>query len=155
MQIADRIWAFLRSSRTLIFVGVISLLLPATATIAQDSFWKDENGNPIPNTEFRSGVNGFGGWLVVTPDADWQAKWETPSNSIPRFNTADTIRRDERLFILIFFSNPELTDKQMADVTCDIDVTRPDESSSVHQVNAVCFRGELKGRRRTFICLRQ
>ena len=32
-----------------------------------------------------------------------------------------------------------------ADVTCDIDVVRPDGTSSVHQVDVVCFGGALKG----------
>jgi hypothetical protein len=128
-----------------IFAIAIQLFLCLPTGASAEPFWKDENGNPVPNTEFRSAVNGFAGWLVVTPDADWQAKWETPSKTIPRFNTANTVRRDERLFVLIFFSNPKLTDKQMAEVTCDINVTRPNGTSSIHQVDAVCSRGELKG----------
>ena len=30
-------------------------------------------------------------------------------------------------------------------MTCDIDVVRPDGTSSVHQVDVVCFRGALRG----------
>ncbi len=47
--------------------------------------------------------------------------------------------------MLTFFANPKLTEKGVADVTCDIDVVKPDGTSSVHQVDAVCFRGDLGG----------
>ena len=112
----------------------------------KDNFWRDEKGNPTANTESRSGVNGFGGWLLATTDTDWRAKWETSSNTVPHFTEATTVGKGTHVFVLIFFSNPKLSDTRAANVTCDIDVTRLDGSSSVHQPNAVCFQGELKGR---------
>ena len=124
----------------------LCLILWSPAGLAQEHLWKDEHGNPVPNTKFRNEINGFGGWLVVTPDSDWEAKWNTSPETVPQFTTAGTVKRGGQLFILVFFSNPKLTDKKTADVTCDIDVKRPDESTSVHQVDAICFRGELKGK---------
>jgi len=115
------------------------------ALLAEDRFWRDENGNLAPNSESRSAVSGFGGWLVVTSDADWRAKWETPSNTVPHFTEAKVVARGQHIFILIFFANPKLAETGIADVACDIDVIRPDGSSSVHQADAVCFHGELKG----------
>jgi hypothetical protein len=124
--------------------ALLSVFLVA-ALLAEDRFWRDENGNLAPNTEARSAVNGFGGWLVVTSDADWRSKWETPSNTVPHFTEAKAVPRGKHIFILTFFANPKLTEKGIADVACDIDVIRPDGTSSVHQADAVCFRGELKG----------
>ena len=127
------------------FVAVVVLLTFAAAAFAQDLFWKDQQGNPAPNTESRSAVNGFGGWLLVTSDQDWRAKWDTPADTIPHFTEAKSVARGKKVFVLIFFANPQLSDAQSADVTCDIDVVRPDGSSSMHQKDLTCFRGKVKG----------
>ena len=81
----------------------------------------------------------------MTSDADWRSKWETSSNTVPRFTEAKTVARGKHVFILIFFANPKLAEERSADVACDIDVIRPDGSSLVHQTDIVCFHGELKG----------
>jgi hypothetical protein len=124
---------------------VFLFFIIAVVAIAEDRFWRDEHGNFVPGTEARNAVAGFGGWLVGTSDSDWQAKWETSPNTVPRFTEAKTVARGKAIFILTFFANPKLTDSGVADVTCDIDVLRPDGTSSVHQVDAVCFRGALRG----------
>jgi hypothetical protein len=125
--------------------GIVSLLLVVSVALADDRFWRDERGNLAPNTEARSAVKGFGGWLLVTSDADWKQKWETSPDTVPRFAEAHMVARGKHVFVLTFFANAKLTDTGEADVTCDIDVIRPDGSSNVHQVGAVCFRGQLKG----------
>ncbi len=96
-----------------------SLAQPAT----DEAIWKDADGNAVPNTEFRASKEGFGGWLFITPDAG-KEKWETSPETVPRFNTADKVGRGERLFILIFFSNPKLDGQNNADITCAGDVKR-------------------------------
>jgi len=126
---------------------VAIVLLVASSAFSQDA-WHDENGNAVPDTDARKVVEGFGGWLLVTSDVDWQQKWETPSNAVPRFTEANSIARGNPIFVLTFFSNPQLSASGEADVTCDIDVTRPDGTSSAHQVDATCFRGTLKPDRR-------
>jgi hypothetical protein len=117
----------------------------ALVAMAEDRFWRDDHGNFSPNTEARNAVAEFGGWLVVTSDSDWQAKWETSPDTVPRFTEAKAVARGETIFILTFFANPKLTESGDADVTCDIDVVKPDGTSSVHQVDVVCFRGALGG----------
>jgi hypothetical protein len=126
--------------------GLIVLFLAiAVLALANDRFWRDEHGKFLPGTESRNAVDGFGGWLVVTSDSDWQAKWETSSDTVPRFTEAKTVARGKTVFILTFFANPKLNENGDADVTCDIDVVKPDGTSSVHQVDVVCFRGALRG----------
>jgi hypothetical protein len=120
-------------------------LLLARFAHAEDVVWKDEAGNPAPNTESRSSKNGFGGYLVVTPDADWRKKWETSPETVPHFNTSETVNRGQQLFILIFFINPGVDRDNNADVTCDIQSIRPDGSFSINQKDFVCFRGKLEG----------
>ena len=124
---------------------IVLFLAIAAVALANDRFWRDEHVKFLPSNESRNAVDGFGGWLVVTSDSDWQAKWETSPDTVPRFTEAKTLTRGETIFILIFFANPKLSESGDADVTCDIDVMKPDGTSSVHQVDAVCFRGALKG----------
>jgi hypothetical protein len=124
---------------------VFLFFIIAVVALAEDRFWRDQNGNFAPDTDTRRAVAGFGGWLVVTSDSDWQAKWETSPDTVPRFTEAKTVARGETIFILTFFGNPKLSESGDTDVTCDIDVVRPDGTSSVHQVDAVCFRGVLRG----------
>jgi hypothetical protein len=127
-------------------VAVLTLFSLGSSLFAQNNFWRDDKGNPIPDTESRRSVSDFGGWLVVTPDKDWQAKWNAPWNTIPHFNEASTVEKGKQVFILTFFSNPKLSERGTAEVTCDIDVTRPDGTSSIHQVDLVCLQGALRGK---------
>ncbi|GLQ47830.1 hypothetical protein GCM10007862_28810 [Dyella lipolytica] len=124
------------------------ILLIALATLAIPAFgqegWKDQGGHLTQNTESRNSVDEFGGWLVVTSDADWNAKWQTPSDTVPHFTEAKTVARGKEIFVLILFANPLLDSNGGANVTCDLDVTRPDGTSSIHQVGAVCFQGKIK-----------
>jgi hypothetical protein len=120
------------------------LVLIAGGASAQEG-WRDEHGQLIADTDARKSVSGFGGMVLVTSDADWRSKWETPSNAVPHFTEAKGVLRGNRAFVLTFFANPELNGAGNANVTCDIDVVRPDGTSSIHQIDAVCFKGALKG----------
>src|SRR5262245_48831661 len=119
------------------------LLLISSAACAPEG-WRDEHGNPTPATDARKSVRGFSGWVLVTPDSNWKAKWETPSNTVPRFDEAKDVSRGGRAWVLILFGNPQPNGAGDVDVTCDIDVVKPDGTTSVHQADAVCFRGALK-----------
>ncbi|MBM7119959.1 hypothetical protein [Dyella kyungheensis] len=126
-------------SKLLSFLLLSLLCFPA---FCQDG-WRDEHGHPARDTDSRRSVNGFGGSLVVTPDADWQAKWQTPSDTVPHFSVAKIVPRGQQVFFLIFFANPLLKEDGTADITCDIDVLRPDGKSSFHQLDVPCFKGAI------------
>jgi hypothetical protein len=120
-------------------------VVPSTAPDRGDPVWKDEHGHAAPNTEFRQAKRGFGGWLIVTPDADWEKKWNTSPETVPHFNTADTVERGKNLTILIFVINPARDARNNVDVTCDMQSIRPDGSLSIDQKNVPCLKGELQG----------
>src|SRR5262245_24385861 len=75
----------------------------------QETFWKDERGMPVPDTRFRKSVGGFGAWLVVTSDQDWEQKWNTPAETTPQFTEARTVQKGGRIFVLLLFANPALS----------------------------------------------
>lgn len=126
------------------FTFAVTLLLASLTTFAQEG-WKDEQGHPVPNTYLRQSQDGFGGWLIVTSDADWRAKWDTPSSSTPNFKVVSTANRGVQLFVLTFFSNPKLNPINSADISCDIVIIKPDGLVSMHQLDTVCFKGKING----------
>lgn len=87
----------------------------------------------------------FSGVLIVTPDKEWEKKWNTSPESIPYVASGATVRKGGELFILTMFANPQLDASGAASVSMDIDVNRPDGSSSSHAEAAVCVRGTLEG----------
>jgi len=125
--------------------GVALAIALATSARAQELTWKDLQGKPIPETEARRSKNGLGGSLLVTSDADWQEKWNTPAETIPEFKEAKSVGRGQRIFVLIFFANPRLDADGRANLSCDLDVTRPDGSVSTHQAGVACFQEKLLG----------
>lgn len=76
----------------------------------------------------------------MTPDADWQEKSNTPADTVPEFKEAKSVSRGQRIFILIFFSNPRLDANGRANLNCALDVMRPDGSVSTHQTGMACFQ---------------
>jgi hypothetical protein len=126
----------------LVSLAVVGASAPAAH---QEAFWKDASGKAAPETRFRKSVKGFGGWLVVTSDQDWEQKWNTPADTTPSFTEATAVERGGRLFVLLLFSNPALTKSGRAVVKCDIEVERPDNTISTLLHDAVCFEGPLSG----------
>ena len=124
-------------------LSVFALLLLSSTAFAQVG-WRDQHGHAARDTDARKSVSGFGGWVIVTSDTDWQTKWETPSNTTPRFTVVKDVSRGNRVFVLTFFANPKLNAAGEVNVTCDIEVTRPDGTISTHQSDVVCFKGVLK-----------
>lgn len=107
--------------------------------------WVTRDGKPVPNSDAMKSINGFGGWLVVTPDSDWEAKWNTSPETIPSFSEAKDVSYGEKLTILTFYINPKTNASSEIDVLCDIKVTRPDGRSSVNAKGVKCAAGKLQG----------
>ena len=126
---------------TLIFL-LITLALNAHA---ETGGWVTRDGKPVPNSDAMKSINGFGGSLVVTPDSDWEAKWNTSPETIPHFSEAKNVTYGEQLTILAFYINPKTNASGELDVLCDIKITRPDGSSSANAKAVQCAAGKLQG----------
>lgn len=125
---------------------LISLLMTlALIAHAETGGWVTKDGKAVPNSDAMKSINGFGGWLVVTPDSDWEAKWNTSPETIPKFSEAKNVSYGEKLTILPFYINPKTNASGELDVLCDIKVTRPDGSSSADTKGVKCAAGKLQG----------
>jgi hypothetical protein len=122
----------------------ILILVFSTHAIGSDDFsWVTADGNKAPETENQKSKSGFGGWLLVTPDKDWEAKWNTPRENVPHFSEAEDVRLGEELTILPFFANPKLDESRNFEVLCDIKVEKPDGTYSINEKNIPCAKGIL------------
>ncbi|WP_444919116.1 hypothetical protein [Microbulbifer sp. JMSA003] len=117
------------------------LILVSITARSENVGWRNADGSPAPNTDSMKSIDGFGGWLLVTPDADWEQKWNTPSENVPHFNEAHDVSYGQELTILIFFTNPKPNEQGLMNITCDIKVQRPDGSLSINADNVPCAVG--------------
>ncbi|TCV86453.1 hypothetical protein [Sulfurirhabdus autotrophica] len=126
---------------------VLIFLLMSLSLVAHASIegWVTKDEKIVPNSDAMKIINGFGGWLVVTPDSDWEAKWNTAPETIPHFSVAKNVSYGETLTILTFYINPKANASGELDVLCDIKVTRPNGSSSANSKGVQCAAGKLQG----------
>lgn len=120
------------------------IFLAVLAACAEEGLRLGELG---PNTDSRKALFGFSGWLLLTTDVDWRKKWGTSATTAPKpdGDEAQAVAKGKHLFALTFFSNPPLNTDGKADVSCDLEVLKPDGSASFRQTDAVCFKGAIKG----------
>lgn len=124
---------------------LILVLSCSQSLYAESGGWITRDGKPVPNTDSMKSIDGFGGSLVVTPDPDWEAKWNTSPDTVPHFREASKVRYGERLTILTFFINPQVNESGEINVVCDIKVTRPDGSQSINSKGIECAKRKLQG----------
>lgn len=124
---------------------LMSLMLVALNVCAFDGQYFGPDKSTWANTDYRKTKNDFAAWLLVTPDSDWQEKWSTPPDTVPRFSEANALKVGEQVFILTFFVNPKTDNHNNAKVLCSLKVTRPDSSVAVEQTSIPCLVGEMKG----------
>jgi hypothetical protein len=132
----------INTMRTLLFIALSFASLQA---FGADKVWLGPDRNKWPDTEFRKTKNDFAGVLLVTPDTDWEQKWNTPPDTIPYFREAKTVRVGENLVILTFFVNPKTDKDGNAKVICSIKTTRPNGTVSIDQGNIPCLTGKPLG----------
>jgi hypothetical protein len=129
--------------------GMLLILLYLTSTApvsAEQWFWKDALGHPVPDTPSRRSSNGVGGWLLVTSDDNWKEKWNTPSATVPQFTEAHTVVVGQRLHILTFVANPPRSTDGHVNLTCDLSMQRPDGTFSMQRQDMECLTGSVVGK---------
>ncbi|MET0290826.1 MAG: hypothetical protein ABW136_00585 [Steroidobacteraceae bacterium] len=110
---------------------LMALWFPAFAASAADE------------TASRRAPDGFAASMLLTSDADWRAKWNTPTSTTPEFTRVDSVKRGTPIWLLVFFANAKTDAAGAAQITCDIRFTRPDGKIALDQKDVSCLRGKL------------
>ena len=127
------------------YAAVLLSLALASAASAQSPFWKDQNGKPAAETASMKSRDGFGGSILLTSDADWKQKWDTPAESSPNFTVASKVGAGRKVSLLMFFSNAKPDAAGNIKVLCDITLIDPKGAASLIKKDAVCFDGQISG----------
>lgn len=125
-------------------IVILVLFVTTLAVHAEDFNWRTGDGAKAPNTKNQKSISGFGGWLLVTPDKDWEEKWNTPKENIPHFSEAEEVELGEELTILPFFANPKLDENRYFKILCDIKIIKPNGSFSINEIDVPCAEGILE-----------
>lgn len=134
--------------KTILLTLLLSLsfnVIASLKTIPDEGGWVNKDGTRTPNSDNMKSINGFGGWLVVTPDKNWAQKWETPTENTPYFSEANEVKYGEELTILPFFINPKVDSAGEINIYCHIKITKPTGKVSIDQDNIPCANGKLHG----------
>lgn len=123
---------------------IVLLFVFTQAAYCEEFYWRLSDGSKAPDTKSKKSVNSFGGWLVVTPDIDWEEKWNTPRENVPSFTVAEEVMLGEELTILPFFANPKLDQSSSINILCDIKLTRPDGSFPIKEQDVPCAQWTLE-----------
>lgn len=118
-------------------LAAMALLLPLS--VPAQTGQPDATGNTLPGASATQSSEGFSASLVITADPDWQQKWESPPDVAPRFDLATEVKEGGSLYILSFLSNPMLDAAGMAQVRCDLRISKPDGSLSGDEHDLPCF----------------
>lgn len=123
--------SFMKHLVVLLLVFPTFALSAATDRIARE-------GAPAESTASTAQAGRFAGWLLATSDEDWVQQWNMPSDSAPRFTEASRVAYGDSLTVLIFFANPTPNSAGDMELSCDIEVRRPDGSYSINEKDLHC-----------------
>jgi len=120
------------------------LLMVCLSCRAEDEFhWRMADGRAAPQQENQKSRDGFGAWLLLTPDADWEQKWNTPNEHVPEFSVVKEVLRGEPVHVLPFYANPKVGPDGNIRVQCDFRLQRPDGTAAFAQQGLPCASGPL------------
>lgn len=125
------------------WAALIAAAVLAVASDASAQAWRAPDGMPSPQSESRNEVEGFSAMVLVTPDLDWQAKWNTPPDVTPNFRETDRVARGDTVAILVFLSGPKIVDGAI-DTKVDLRVLQPDGVPQGDEKAAPCLTGPAK-----------
>jgi len=109
-------------------VATVAICCLASAAVARGVGWRSASGDPLPDTEARKSVDGFGGWLLVTAGKEWTQQSDSlQALALASSRQATSVMPGDLISLPIFLLNPAKdTHTGNVDVTCDVVFTRPD-----------------------------
>lgn len=112
----------LKTSR---LIPLAACLLTASCAMAPRTVVERADVPHGPEYEWQASGEGFGAAVVVTADPEWKRKWGTPAPRLPRIDQARSLRIGQKVWTLLFLTNPSADLTGTVDVTCDLRMIRP------------------------------
>jgi hypothetical protein len=99
-----------------------------TSAMAGDVGWRSASGNPLPDTQSRKSVDGFGAWLLVTSSSELPQQGDAlRSLEFAQSRQVTFVKAGDRISLPVFVLNPTRDARSgEADVICDVAFNRPD-----------------------------
>ena len=126
------------------FATTVATCFLLTAAVAGDVGWRSASGDPLPDTEARKSVDGFGAWLLVTSGSESTQQGDSlQSLALASSRQVTSVMPGDVISLPIFLLNPT-RDAQggTVDVTCDVAFTRPDRKPE-RSYSFKCLEGPL------------
>ncbi|MCP5076242.1 MAG: hypothetical protein GY947_23470 [Rhodobacteraceae bacterium] len=117
----------------LIVAGLLCMTLARADTVVQPCSCQNEGEK-----------DGFRALTIITVDENWQEKWDTPPDVIPRFKTSSKLGVGDAATLLVFFANAH-TENGIAKITCDLLLSKPD-GTELNRGPEICGEGKMEGR---------
>ncbi|MFV8250010.1 hypothetical protein [Bdellovibrio bacteriovorus] len=114
--------------------------------------WKDPKGKILENIPERKSKNGFGGWIILTDDLNWEKEWNTHSGYMPKLRQVTEMKRGKITELLITFSNPKADSNSNSTIKTDVVIVKPDGKVDIIQTNNHCFSGKAPKNRGIAMC---
>ena len=116
----------IRATARITFATTVATCVLLTAAVAGDIGWRSASGDPLPDTEARKSVDGFGAWLLVTSGSESTQQGDSPQSlALASSRQVTSVMPGDVISLPIFLLNPA-RDGGTVDVTCDVVFTRPD-----------------------------
>lgn len=120
---------------------ILSLLAFTSAVCSQGATLQREPS--VKTAICAQQANGLGGILMITSDADWQARWSIPAAQAPHFTPADRLKVGQAIFFLVFITNPQKDAASDVNVSFDLKLTDP--NGKISQEKGEALKGHYTG----------
>jgi hypothetical protein len=124
---------------------ILAVLLALGLAQPAAAQWRDPQGKPLPQTPAMQSKDGFSAMVIVTDDAKWKEKLQTPEADTPRFREVREVHLGGTLHILTAFAGMGIDAEGKAHIECSAEMKLPDGSVARSQPWIACGDGEVKG----------
>jgi len=112
-----------------VFIVAVFSVLCSQASFAKNAPLTEkkgwlQDGKPVPDSEYRKSMHGFGAQLLVIDDDSLFENWDKPET--PNLSITDTAIRNQPVFVIFLFINPGTDNSSNANVNAEVTIKSPD-----------------------------
>ena len=129
----------------------MSLLLRTVLLTGLQGIGAGSHAASLHNDPSESRAGGFSAKVLITADAHWQDKWNTPPEVAPNFIPAGAVKMTDPVWVLVFFHGAGMDAKGAVHLSCDYTVTGPDGVVELEKAGVKCFDDRVRDARLVYL----